>query len=105
MIIDARTYTLLPRKLATYLAAFEADGLPAMERHGLELVGYHTSVIGQQNQVTHIWRYASLADMEAKRAARDADPQWADFQAKTEGLALLQENRVLKPVPFSPDFE
>ena len=102
MIVDIRTYTLVARKMDAYLAAFEKDGLPCMERHGLELIGYFTSVIGPQNMVTHMWYFDSLADMEAKRAKRDEDPQWRRFQASTEGLVLLQENRVMKPTSFSP---
>ena len=73
-----------------------------MQRHGLELMGYYSSVVGPQNQVVHLWRYDSLADMEHKRAARDADPDWLDFQKRTEGLVLMQEDKVMKPAPFSP---
>ena len=40
--------------------------------------------------------------MEHKRAARDADPDWLDFQKRTEGLVLMQEDKVMKPAPFSP---
>lgn len=41
--------------------------------------------------------------MEAKRAARDADPNWQDFLARTDGLVLIQEDKVMKPATFSPD--
>ena len=85
-----------------YLAAFEEIALPAMQRHGIELMGYYTSVVGPQNQVVHLWRYDSMAEMETKRAARDADPQFHEFQQKTEGLVLLQEDKIMKPTSFSP---
>jgi hypothetical protein len=102
MIVDVRTYTLIPRKLASYLELFEAHALPVMRRHNLELMGYYVSHIGPLNQVVHLWRYASLADMEQKRAARDADPDWAAFLARTEGMVLLQDNKVMRPTTFSP---
>jgi hypothetical protein len=102
MIVDVRTYTLLPRKMARYLELFEAHALPVMRRHGLDLMGYYTSLIGPLNQVVHVWRYDSLADMERKRAARDADPAWADFLVRTDGLVLTQENKVMRPASFSP---
>jgi len=102
MIVDVRTYTLIPRKMKRYLELFEKHALPVMLRHGLELVGYYTSSIGPLNQVVHIWRYDSLADLEQKRAARDADPAWGEFLSLTEGMVLMQDNRIMRPTSFSP---
>ena len=102
MIVDVRTYTLVPRKLPQYLALFETHALPVMRRHGLELMGYYTSQIGPLNQVVHLWRYASLADLEQKRASRDADPDWGTYQRMTEGMVMMQENKIMRPAPFSP---
>ena len=102
MIVDVRTYTLVPRKLARYLELFEAHALPVMQRHGLQLLGYYTSGIGPLNQVVHLWRYDSLADLEAKRAARDADPAWGQYLALTDGMVMMQENKIMRPAPFSP---
>ncbi len=102
MIVNIRTYTLISRKLPTYLKAFEDLGLPAMQRHDMQLMGYYTSVIGPQNQVVHLWRYDDLADMERKRANRDGDAGWQEFLKQTEGLVLTQEDKVMKPAAFSP---
>ena len=102
MIVDVRTYTLIPRRLTTYLELFEKNALPVMKRHNLELIGYYVSHIGPLNQVVHLWRYDSLADMERKRSARDADPAWAQFLAMTEGILLMQENKAMRPTSFSP---
>ncbi|HXE68657.1 MAG TPA: NIPSNAP family protein [Hyphomicrobiaceae bacterium] len=102
MIVDVRTYTLIPRKMPKYLELFEAHALPVMRRHNLELMGYYVSQIGPLNQVVHLWRYASLADLEQKRAARDADPDWAAFLARTEGMVLVQDNKIMRPATFSP---
>jgi hypothetical protein len=102
MIMDVRTYTLVPRKMAKYLDLFEKHGLPVMQRHGLELKGYFVSRIGPLNQVVHLWGYDSLADLEKKRAARDADPAWAAYLALTDGMLLAQDNKIMQPTPFSP---
>ncbi len=102
MIVDVRTYTVIPRKLPQYVALFETHALPVMKRHGLELMGYYVSCIGPLNQVVHLWRYENLADMEAKRAVRDADPAWSEFLALTEGMVLMQEDKVMRPTAFSP---
>jgi hypothetical protein len=102
MIVDVRTYTLIPRKLAKYVEIFEKHALPVMKRHGLELMGYYVSYIGALNQVVHLWRYDSLADMESKRTARDADPAWGEFLSLTEGMILAQDDKVMRPTSFSP---
>jgi NIPSNAP protein len=102
MIVDVRTYTLIPRKMAKYLALFEKHALPVMKRHGLELAGYYVSQIGPLNQVVHLWRYDSLVDMESKRTARDADPAWGEFLSLTEGMVLMQDDKVMRPTAFSP---
>lgn len=102
MIVDVRTYTLIPRKTQEYVAIFERMALPVMRRHGLLLHGYYTSQIGALNQVVHLWRYDSLADLEQKRAARDADPAWGEFLKATEGMVLMQDNKIMRPATFSP---
>ena len=44
-----------------------------------------------------------MADLETKRAARDADPAWAGYLSKTEGMVQHQEDRIMAPAGFSPD--
>lgn len=102
MIVDVRCYTITPRKMKTYLEIFEECGLPVQQRHGLKLLGYFVHTVGSLNKVTHLWEYESLADMEIKRAARNADPDWAIYQSKTDGLVAAQENGLTTPAPFSP---
>jgi hypothetical protein len=101
MIVDIRTYTLVPRKLARYLGLFESLALPVMRRHSMALIGCYVSHIGPLNQLVHLWGYDSLADMEGKRAARDADPAWGEFLAASEGLLLLQESKIMRPAAFA----
>ena len=98
MIVDVRTYTLIPRKQAKYLELFEQRALPVTKRHGLELMSYYVSYIGALNQVVHLWRYDNLADLEKKRAARDADPAWGEFQSLTEGMILALKTRLCAQV-------
>jgi hypothetical protein len=104
MIINHRTYTVTPRRMGPYLKLVEELALPVMLRHGFELAGYYVTMHGPLNQVVHLWKYDSLADLERKRAARDADPAWADYLSRTEGMVQSQEDRILAPTAFSPDF-
>ena len=101
MIVDIRTYSIVPRKMKTYLALFEEYGLPVQRRHLGEPLGYFVTELGPLHQVVHLWGYESLADMERKRAERDKDPAWADYQARTDGLVVAQENKIARPTGWS----
>ena len=50
--------------------------------------------------VVHL-RDDNLADLERKRSARDADPAWSEFLSLIEGMVLLQDNRIMRPISSS----
>lgn len=104
MIVDLRTYTMVPGRLKAFLELYEREGLPVQRRHQGQPLGYFVTEIGTQNQVVHLWAYESLSDREKRRAALDADPEWMAYRAKSAaaGNVQLQENKILKSVPFSP---
>ena len=104
MIYDFRTYTLHPGKTQEYLEIYEREALPVQREHLGQLVGYFTSEIGPLNEIVHLWRYASLADRETRRAALEADPAWDVYRAHYKELDAIdhQNSKILKPTPFSP---
>ena len=101
MIVDVRTYNIVPRKMPEYLALFEKYALPVQRRHIGDPLGYFLVEHGPLHQVVHLWGYESLADLEAKRAARDADPDWADYLGRTDGLVVSQDNKLTRPTQWS----
>jgi len=104
VIVDIRTYTTLPGKLNAWLALYEADGYPIQVKHLGEPVGFFQSEVGEQNQVVHIWKYASMAEREQKRGAMYKDPAWLAYLKKSAeaGYMQHQENKVMKSTSFSP---
>jgi len=102
MIYDVRTYDITPRMLSAYVDVYRTHAMPVADRHGLRLVGFFTSRIGKLNQIVHIWEYDDLADMERRRAARDADPGWAGYREAAAGMIVAQENKIMGGAPFSP---
>ncbi len=102
MIIDHRTYTIAHGRDKEYLELFEREGLPVQLRHLGDPVGYFRTILGPLNQVVHLWRFEDLADMDARRAARDADPAWDEYKRKSAGMLTAQENKILAPTSFSP---
>ena len=101
MIVDVRTYNIVPRKMKKYLELFEKYALPILRHHIGEPLGYFVVEHGPLHQVVHLWGYESLADLEQKRTARDADPAWADYLARTDGLVASQDNKLTRPTAWS----
>jgi hypothetical protein len=101
MIVEKRTYTFHPGKLAEFLPLYEAEGLPIHTRY-LPLLGYFTSEIGTLNQVVTLWGYADMAEREARRERLYADPEWIAFAPKTTHLIQTMQTEILRPTRFSP---
>lgn len=101
MIVDVRTYNIVPRQMKTYLALFEEFALPILRRHLGDPIGYFLVEHGPLHQVVHLWGYENLADLENRRAIRDADPAWAEYLGKTEGLVVSQDNKLCRPTEWS----
>jgi NIPSNAP len=104
MILEIRTYTVQPGKAQQWLDYYEKHGLPVQQKHLGGLVGFFTGEIGTLNQIVHLWKYESLADREARRAAMAKDPAWQSYlkdQPQPSPL-VAQECRILTPTAFSP---
>lgn len=97
-IVDLRTYTIAVRRMPQFLDVFERLGMPVLRRHLGVPIGFYTAAIGPLNQVVHLWQYESLADMAARQAARDQDPDWPAYLEGTVDLVTAQENRILRGV-------
>jgi hypothetical protein len=104
MIVDLRTYTMVPGRLRPYLKLYEAEGLPIQLRHLGKLVGYFVTEVGTLNQVVSMWAYDDMADRERRRNAMEDDPEWVVYRKKSAetGNVQHQESKLLLSVSFSP---
>ncbi|HET6281143.1 MAG TPA: NIPSNAP family protein [Polyangia bacterium] len=100
MIVEQRTYTLLPGKLAEYLRAYAAEGMSIQVAHLGRMIGYYSTETGPLNTLVHLWAYDNAADREARRARMLADPGWKAYIAKVQPLTIAQESCILIPAPF-----
>jgi len=100
MIIDERTYTIVPGLLHDYVARHKAVALPIMRRHLGEPFAYFSTETGELNQFVHLWRYDSMADREQRREALYGDPDWLAYRRETgeRRWVLHQHNRLLKSI-------
>jgi predicted amidophosphoribosyltransferase len=102
MLFDMRTYVCRPGTIKDQLSLYEASGFATQRRHLGEPLLYAVTETGPLNSFVHIWTYDSAQDRAQRRAAMQADPEWAAYLAKAAAAGYLeaQENRLLVPVPF-----
>ena len=104
MIVDLRTYTMVPGRLGAWLKLYEAEALPIQTRHLGRPIGVFTTEIGTLNQVVLLWGYQDQADRERRRGALEADPDWIAYRKKSAeaGNVQHQENKLIRSTAFSP---
>lgn len=102
MIIDHRTYVTQHGRLQEFIDRYEKMALGVQQHYLERLVGYFVTDIGPLNQVVHLWAYDSLDDRDDRRSRMEKDPAWKAFKTANAGTFQSQENKILKPVHFSP---
>jgi NIPSNAP protein len=102
MIVEERIYTLHAGKVPDMMKLYGEEGLPLQQRYLGKFIGYFSTETGNLNQVVFLWGYDSLDDRDARRARMARDPEWQAYLKKVQPLIMTQENRILKPAPFSP---
>lgn len=102
MLFDHRTYTCKPGTLPSQMALYEAHGWPAQTRHLGKPLFYGITETGPVNSYVHIWVYEDAADRATKRAAMQADPDWAEYlqMSGKAGHLVSQENKLMISAPF-----
>lgn len=101
MLVEQRTYDILPARVPDFYALYQAHGLAVQVRHLGRMLGYYSSEFGMLNQIVHLWGYESLDERTLRRTALFADEEWCDYFAKVLPLIVRQESRILAPAPFA----
>jgi hypothetical protein len=102
VIVELRTYTLHPGKIADFLRVYTAEGLEVQTRILGNLLGYYSTEVGTLNQFVHLWGYASFEDRLQRRAQLLADAGWRSYLEHAMPLIQRQESKLLVPTTFSP---
>jgi hypothetical protein len=104
VIIDHRTYRILPGRVPAQLELYSKLGYPVQCRYMGEPHYYLATETGQLNTLVHGWIYESAAQREQTRAKMAQDPDWKHFLAENAkaGNIIEQANWLMTPVPFSP---
>jgi hypothetical protein len=106
MIYEYRKYTATPGNLPNLHNRFEEAVLGLFERHGIDVVGFWTPVVGGSNTELHyIVRWSDLETMEKSWAALFADPETSEVVAKFDrngAIVASAENQLWNLTSYSP---
>ena len=102
MIVEERIYTLHAGKVPDMMKLYGEEGLALQQRYLGKFIGYFSTETGNLNQVVFLWGFESLDDRSERRERMAKDPAWQAYLKKVQPLIVTQENRILKPAPFSP---
>jgi len=102
MIVEERIYTLHAGKVPEMMKLYGEEGLALQQKYLGRFIAYFSTETGNLNQVVFMWGYDSLDDRTARRERMARDPEFQAYLKKVQPLILTQENRILKPAPFSP---
>ncbi len=106
MIYDLRTYTCRPGTIKKHMKLYEDYGWEVQSKHLGYPVVYGAVETGNVNSYVHVWMYDDVDDRATKRRALQADPEWAEYLAKSAeaGYLVNQENTILTAAPFFDPF-
>ena len=105
MIYEYRAYYIVPGRMADIQKRFAEVTLGLFKKHGIAVVGFWETVIGESNERVYICAYDDLAHRERAWRGFMADPEWQAAKQKTEANGPLVErvvNKIWKPTAFSP---
>lgn len=102
MLYDVRTYVCRPGTIKAHLALYAEHGFAAQKRHLGEPFAYLVTETGDVNSFIHIWAYRDAADRAQRRAALQADPDWAAYLKRSAEAGYLQSqnNQLMTRAPF-----
>jgi hypothetical protein len=104
VLVDARTYTIRPGRMAEQLKIYGELGFPVQLKHIGQPLCYLQAESGELNTLLHLWVYDSATDREQRRAAMMKDPDWKKYldTSREAGLVTAQRTNLMTPVSFAP---
>jgi len=105
MIYEYRAYYVVPGRMPDIQRRFADITMKLFAKHGIRVVGFWETVIGESDELVYICAYDDLAHRQRVWSAFAADPEWQAAKKSTEANGPLVErvvNKIWKPTSFSP---
>jgi hypothetical protein len=105
MIYEYRAYSVMPGRMSDLKKRFANVTMDLFKRHGITVIGFWETVIGESNELVYLCAFEDLAHRERAWQAFAADPEWREAVTASEANGpLIQRivNKIWRPTRFSP---
>ena len=105
MIYEYRAYYACPGRMPDIQKRFNDVTMRLFGKHGITVVGFWETVIGESNELVYICAFEDLAARQRAWASFQADPEWIEARKQSEMNGPLVErvvNKIWRPTKFSP---
>jgi|SRR3990172_2584412 len=105
MIYEYRAYYVLPGRMPDLKKRFANVTMNLFKRHGITVIGFWETVIGESNELVYLCAFEDLAHRERAWQAFASDPEWREAVTASEAngpLILRIVNKIWRPTHFSP---
>ena len=105
MIYEYRAYYVMPGRMPDLQRRFADVTMKLFKKHGINVVGFWETIIGESNEMVYICSYDDLAHRDRVWKAFMADPEWLAARKASEANGPLVErvvNKIWRPTSFSP---
>jgi len=105
MIYEYRVYRIVPGKMEAINNRFRNVAVRLFEKHGMKVVGFWQTMVGENNELTYILSFEDLNQMQRAWDSFRKDPEWIKTRKETEAdgpLVAGITNKILVPTDYSP---
>ena len=105
MLYEYRAYYVMPGRMPDIQRRFAEVTMKLFQKHGVRVVGFWDTVIGESNEMVYILAWQDLGERERVWSTFMADPDWLAARKASEANGPLVErvvNKIWRPTPFSP---
>jgi len=105
MLYELRVYRCMPGRKTDVLARFRDHTMVLFRKHGVHVVGFWETVIGEVDEIVYMTRYETWEEREARWGAFQRDPEWLAARHKSHEHGMIVENirtALLRATDFSP---
>ena len=105
MIYEYRAYYVVPGRMGDLQKRFANATMSLFKKHGITVVGFWETVIGESNELVYICAFEDLGHREKAWQSFGADPEWQEARKASEVNGPLVErivNKIWRPTRFSP---
>ena len=105
MVYELRIYKCMPGRKGDVLARFRNHTMGLFKKHGIEVVGFWDTLVGESDDLIYITKYSSWEEREKRWNAFQADPEWRKPWQQSNAQGFIVEHvrtSLLAATDFSP---